>query len=55
VAWCYPLTYLVDALQALMLANGVSEFGLVVDFLVLVGTNGLFTFVGAWFYARLAQ
>jgi ABC-2 type transport system permease protein len=48
VAWCNPLTYLVDALRAMMLAGGVSEFGLTVDFLVLVGTTGVLTLVGAW-------
>ena len=50
-----PLTYDVDALRALMLVDGVSEFGLAVDFLVLVGTTGVLTLVGAWFYPRLAQ
>ena len=32
-----------------MLADGVSEFGLAVDFVVLVGTTGVLTIVGAWF------
>jgi ABC-2 type transport system permease protein len=55
VAWCNPLTYEVDALRALMLADGVSDFGLTVDFLVLIGTTGVLTLVGAWLYPRLAQ
>ena len=55
VAWCNPLTYEVDALRALMLADGASEFELAVDFLVLVGTAGVLTLVGAWLYPRLAQ
>ena len=55
VAWCNPLTYEVDALRALMLADGSSEFGLAVDFLVLVGTTGVLTLIGAWLYPRLAQ
>jgi ABC-2 type transport system permease protein len=55
VAWCNPLTYEVDALRALMLADGVSEFGLALDFLVLIGTTGVLTLVGAWLYPRLAQ
>jgi ABC-2 type transport system permease protein len=55
VAWCNPLTYEVDALRALMLADGLSEFGLAADFLVMVGTTGVLTLVGAWLYPRLAQ
>jgi len=55
VAWGNPLTYEVDALRALMLADGISQFGLGVDFLVLIGTTGILTFVGAWLYRRLAQ
>jgi ABC-2 type transport system permease protein len=55
VAWCNPLTYEVDALRALMLADGASEFGLALDFVVLVGTTGVLTLVGAWLYPRLAQ
>jgi len=55
VAWRNPLTYEVDALRALMLVDGISEFGLAVDFLVMVGTTGILTIVGAWFYPRLAQ
>jgi ABC-2 type transport system permease protein len=55
VAWGNPLTYQVDALRALMLVDGSSEFGLALDFLVLVGTTGALTLVGAWLYPRLAQ
>ena len=55
VAWCNPLTYEVDALRALMLADGASEFGLPLDFFVMFGTTGLLTLVGAWLYPRLAQ
>jgi ABC-2 type transport system permease protein len=55
VAWCNPLTYEVDALRALMLADGSSVFGLSVDFVVLVATTGILTCVGAWLYPRLAQ
>jgi ABC-2 type transport system permease protein len=55
VAWINPLTYEVDALRTMMLADGVSEFGLAVDFLVLVGTTGILTIAGAWLYPRLAQ
>jgi ABC-2 type transport system permease protein len=55
VAWGNPLTYEVDALRALMLVDGVSEFGLAADFLVLLGTTAILTVVGAWLYPRLAQ
>ncbi len=50
-----PLTYEVDAMRALMLADGVSEFGLTVYFLVIIGTTGALTLIGAWLYPRLAQ
>ena len=50
-----PLTYEVDALRALMLVDAGSDFGLAVDFLVLVGTTGILTMIGAWLYPRLAQ
>ena len=55
VAWCNPLSYLVDALRAMMLAGGVSEFGLGLDFLVLVGITAALTLVGAWLYPRLGR
>ena len=37
--------YEVDALRALMIAGGVSAFGLVTDFVVLVGTTALLVIV----------
>jgi hypothetical protein len=37
------------------LAEGASEFGLAVDFLVLAGTTGILTLIGADLYPRLAQ
>ena len=55
VAHGNPLTYEVDALRALMLVDGVSQFGLAVDFLVMVGTTAILTIVGALLYPRLAQ
>ena len=55
VAWCNPLSYLVDALRALMLADGVSEFGLATDILVLAGTTTVLTLIGAKLYPRLGQ
>jgi ABC-2 type transport system permease protein len=50
-----PITYEVDALRALMLADAIIEFGLAVDFLVLVRTTGILTLVRAWLYPRLVQ
>ena len=50
-----PLTYEVDALRALMLANSHSEFGLFVDFSVLIGTTTALTLAGAALYPRLAR
>ena len=45
-----PLTYQVDALRALMLAGGVSVFGLGTDFAVLIGVTTVLVFVGAGLY-----
>jgi ABC-2 type transport system permease protein len=50
-----PLTYEVDALRALMLSGGHSEFGLTLDFAVLIGTTTVLTLIGAALYPRLAQ
>ena len=55
VAWGNPLTYEVDALRALMLANSHSDFGLTLDFGVLIGTTFLLTLIGAMLYPRLGR
>jgi ABC-2 type transport system permease protein len=54
VAWANPLTYEVDALRSLMLANSHSEFGLLMDFTVLISTTLVLTLIGARLYPRLA-
>jgi ABC-2 type transport system permease protein len=54
VAWFNPLTDQVDALRALMLANGTSEFGLVLNFRVMIGTTAALTGVRAALCLRLA-
>lgn len=54
VAWVNPLTYEVDALRTLMLANSRSDFGLPLDFAVLIATTVLLTVIGAALYPRLA-
>jgi len=48
-----PLTYQVDALRALMIAGGSSSFGLVVDFLVLLGVFVVLVDVAAEMYPRM--
>ncbi|WP_414472179.1 ABC transporter permease [Microvirga sp. M2] len=48
-----PLTYEVDALRALMLADGTSRYGLVLDFAVLTAVTALLVAVAARMYPRL--
>lgn len=48
-----PLTYQVDALRALMLAGGVSKYGLGVDFAVLAAITALLIAIAARMYPRL--
>ncbi len=54
VAHANPLTYAVDTLRALMLANGTSTWGLGVDFSVLFGVTVVLVTVAAWLYPRAA-
>jgi ABC-2 type transport system permease protein len=49
-----PLTYVVDALRASMLAGGTSVFGLGRDYAVLLATTVVLVLVGAVMYPRLA-
>ncbi len=50
-----PLTYEVDALRALMLAQGTSSFGLGVDFAVLIAATTVLVVVAAGnLYPRVA-
>jgi ABC-2 type transport system permease protein len=48
-----PLSYQVDALRALMLANGTAAFGLGTDFCVLVGLTVILVMAGARLYHRV--
>lgn len=48
-----PLSYQVDALRALMLQNGVSTFGLAVDFGVLLVSTVVLVLIGARLYPRV--
>jgi ABC-2 type transport system permease protein len=48
-----PLTYEVDALRALMLAGGVSVYGLGLDFGILLAATAGLVFLGARLYPRV--
>jgi ABC-2 type transport system permease protein len=48
-----PLTYQVDALRALMLKAGSAEYGLALDFAVLVGATAVLVIVAGRMYARM--
>jgi len=49
-----PLTYVVDALRACMLAGGVSSFGLGYDYVVILLSTTVLVLIGARLYPRLA-
>lgn len=49
-----PLTYQVDALRAMMLANGHSVYGFGTDCLILLLVVSLLTFIAARLYPRVA-
>jgi ABC-2 type transport system permease protein len=53
VARVNPLSYEVDALRALMIAGGASAFGLVTDFVLLIGTTALLVIVASYVYPRV--
>lgn len=53
IATVNPLTYLVDGLRALMLAGGVSAFGLGLDFGVLVGILLVLVVIAARLYPSI--
>jgi len=49
-----PLTYEVDALRTLMLSAGAGQYGLGLDFGVLVTGTTILVMVGGWLYPRVA-
>jgi ABC-2 type transport system permease protein len=53
VSHANPLTYEVDALRALMLTEGVSDYGLLLDFGVLLSATALLTSIAARLYGRM--
>ena len=48
-----PLTYEVDVLRALMLVKGTSEYGLPLDFAILLATTAVLTTIAAKMYGRM--
>jgi ABC-2 type transport system permease protein len=48
-----PLTYEVDALRALMLTHGASDYGLPLDFAVLMAFTAVLVSIAAKMYARM--
>ena len=55
VARVNPLSYEVDALRALMIPDGVSAFGLGLDFALLVGSAVLLVSIAARVYPRVVR
>jgi len=53
VAHGNPLTYEVDALRAMMLTQGVSEYGLALDFGVLLAAGTVLVAIAARMYGRM--
>lgn len=54
VAHVNPLTYQVDAMRALMVTGGTSEYGLATDFVILTGATTALTALAAHLYPRVA-
>jgi ABC-2 type transport system permease protein len=50
-----PLTYMVDALRALMIDHGISEYGLLTDFGILIVIAVIFIIIGARLYPRVTR
>ena len=48
-----PLTYEVDALRVLMLVNGSSDYGLLIDFGILLATSVVLTSIAGGMYRRM--
>jgi len=53
VAHANPLTYEVDVLRTLMLANGTSDFGVLLDFAVLFAFGAVLVAIAARMYGRM--
>jgi ABC-2 type transport system permease protein len=55
IAAVNPLTYMVDALRALMVVGGTSDHGLVMDYAVLATFLVVLVTIGSRLYPRLAR
>lgn len=55
IAVVNPVTYQVDALRRLMIANADSVFGLDVDFLVQLGILTVLMLIATWLYPRIVN
>ena len=55
IAYCNPLTYMVDGLRGVMIVGGVSEFGVPVDIAILVMTAFSLILVGGRLYPRVGR
>jgi ABC-2 type transport system permease protein len=55
IAYVNPLTYVVDALRGLMIAGGVSEYGVAVDLVILIAVSAGLIAIGGRLYARVGQ
>lgn len=55
IALSNPLTYQIDALRAIMLADGTSAFGLGLDLLVLILATLAMIGIGTFLYPQLAR
>jgi ABC-2 type transport system permease protein len=55
IAHVNPLTYQVDALRGLMLTHGISEYGLGLDFGVLVLTTAVLVTIAARLYPNIVR
>ena len=53
VSHANPLTYEVDTLRSLMLTNGTSDYGLWIDFGVLLAATAVLTTIAARMYGRM--
>jgi ABC-2 type transport system permease protein len=54
IAHVNPLTYEVDALRAMMLSGGTSDFGLASDFSILLAALAIIVIIGGKLYPRVA-
>ena len=55
IAYCNPLTYVVDALRGLMIQGSIYEHGLGVDLLVMTGIALGMLFIGGRLYSRVGR